>query len=261
MTTYAIHAAPNISWQKKLAPIIQRGLLCHNIKANIVQDKTRVSDVSLILGPNAWKQIESDGKPFLMFNRKFLGFQPQDVHENVAISWDGFNGYGTFCVNEIDEKRLYRYVKEEEILDYRYNAHGVNLLCEQYDLGRCRNWKSINDFYSFVKKRYDNVVVRKKVNPENIGVEEWKRQILQQLQNVKSAHVLNSTVSTELTVFGVPLVSHDKGDPCYSLRNMRFKRMKLLNYLAHCQWHYDEINNGKWWEKLKNKKGPKLYEI
>ena len=146
-------------------------------------------------------------------------------------------------------------------LDYRYNAHGVNLLCEQYDLGRCRNWKSINDFYSFVKKRYDNVVVRKKVNPENIGVEEWKRQILQQLQNVKSAHVLNSTVSTELTVFGVPLVSHDKGDPCYSLRNMRFKRMKLLNYLAHCQWHYDEINNGKWWEKLKNKKGPKLYEI
>ena len=100
MTTYAIHAAPNIPWQKKLAPIIQRGLMRHNIKANIVQDKIRTSDVSLILGPNAWKQIEFDGKPFLIFNRKFLGFKPEDVHENVAISWDGFNGNGTFCVNE-----------------------------------------------------------------------------------------------------------------------------------------------------------------
>ena len=259
MTTYAIHAAANINWQRELAPIIKKGLSKHGINASITGSSTKESDVSFLLGPNFWKKVEVEGN-FIMFNRKFLGFNPQDVHENVAISWDGFNGNGTFCVSEIDTDRLYRYVKEEEILDYRINAQGVDLLCEQHDLGRCTDWKTINDFYSFIKGRYKNVVVRKKVSPENIGVEEWKKQILHQLQNVRAAHVLNSTVSTELTVFGVPIVSHDKGDPCYSLRNMRFKRMELLTYLAHCQWHYDEIRNGQWWDVLKEKTGKQLNE-
>lgn len=260
MESYAIHASPRIKWQTKLALIIKEGLNKHGIHADITKSPRKVSDVSFILGPNFWKGIEAKGN-YIMFNRKFLGFDPQDVHENVAISWDGFNGRGTFCVTDVDEKRLFRYVKDEEILDYKENPTGVNLLCEQADLGRNTSWKNINEFYKWVRKEYKNVVTRKKSNPENVGVGTWKREILKELQNVQTAHVLNSTVSTELTIFGVPITSHDIGDPCYALKGNKDKRMELLTYLAHCQWHYSEINNGEWWDRLKVKTGPQLHEI
>lgn len=259
MESYAIHAKP-AGWQKKYAGHIKEGLSKHGINASITKSTHKVSDISFILGPNYWKEIESKGN-YVMFNRKFLGFGTKDAHENVAISWDGFNGRGTFCVTDTDEKRLHRYVKDEEILDYKENMGGVNLLCEQYDLGRNTSWKNINEFYDYIYTQYSNVAVRKKISPENVGVEIWKQQILKELEDVKTAHVLNSTVSTELTVFGVHVASHDIGDPCYALKGNKDKRMELLTYLAHCQWHYSEINNGEWWDKLKNKTGPQLYEI
>jgi hypothetical protein len=260
MESYAIHASPRIKWQTKYASFIKEGLNKHGIHADITKSPSKVSDVSFILGPNAWKDIEAKGN-YIIFNRKFLGFDPQDAHDTVAISWDGFNGRGTFCVSDIDKNRLARYVKDKEILDYKENSGDVNLLCEQADLGRNTSFKHIKAFYDWIHSQYTNVAVRKKITPEKIGVKMWKRQILKELENVKTAHVLNSTVSTELTVFGVPVTSHDIGDPCYALKGNTDRRMELLTYLAHCQWHYSEINSGEWWDKLKIKTGPQLYEL
>tara|TARA_B100001093_G_scaffold132608_1_gene125360 strand:+ start:11275 stop:12099 length:825 start_codon:yes stop_codon:yes gene_type:complete len=260
MESYAIHASSRIKWQAKLALIIKEGLAKHGVNAVITDNRDKVSDTSLILGPNVWKKVEAKGN-YIMFNRKFLGFNAEDVHENVAISWDGFNGRGTFCVSDLDENRLARYVKDEEILDYKENMGGINLLCEQHDLGRSTDWKNINEFYDYIYERYRNVAVRKKISPENVGVETWKQQILKELEDVKTAHILNSTVSAELTIFGIHVASHDIGDPCYALKGKEDKRMELLTYLAHCQWHYSEINNGEWWDKLKKKVGPQLHEI
>jgi len=260
MQSHAIHASPKIKWQTMLAPIIKAGLSKHGIDATITKSPCKVSDISFILGPNFWKAVEAKGN-YVIFNRKFLGFDPQDVHENVAISWDGLNGRGTFCVTDTDEKRLFRYVKEEEIFDYKENPTGVNLLCEQSDLGRNTSWKNVDEFYKWIRKEYKNVIARKKSRAEEGGIETWRREILKELENVQTAHVLNSTVSAELTLFGVPITSHDIGDPCYALKGNKDRRMELLTYLSHCQWHYSEINSGEWWDKLKTKSGKKLYDI
>jgi len=267
MTTYAIHAAPSIEWQHKLAPIIKEGLAKHGINAHITSSLVKDSDVSIILGPNFWKQVEAKGN-YIVFNRKFLGFKPQDVHENVTISWDGFNGNGIFCVKDINPQRLNVYLKDEEICQWQKNPKGKLLLCEQYDLGRCTRYMSIQDWYNHVKEK-NEVVTRKKVNPESVGVDLWLKETKKQIKNIKAALVLNSTVSTELFTLGVPIISFDKGDPCYAVSN-KFPhdisyfsddiRRNFLTYLAHCQWHYDEIRNGQWWETLKEKDGKRLNE-
>tara|TARA_R110002050_G_scaffold297567_1_gene459184 strand:+ start:68 stop:892 length:825 start_codon:yes stop_codon:yes gene_type:complete len=268
MTTYAIHAAANINWQRGLAPIIKEGLSKHGVNATITSSSIKESDVSIILGPNFWKQVEAKGN-YIMFNRKFLGFEPQDVHENVAISWDGFNGNGIFCVKDINPQRLNVYLNDEDILDWQKKPKGNLLLCEQSDLGRCTRWPSVNAWYENVKNNNWNVVVRKKINPSVIGEDLWLKETKKQIKNIKAAAVLNSTVSTELFTFGVPIISYDKGDPCYAVSNRvangisyfsQSLRREFLTYLAHCQWHYDEIRNGQWWDVLKEKEGKRLNE-
>ena len=101
--------------------------------------------------------------------------------------------------------------------------------------------------------------IRSKKNPEKVGHKSWEQNFCSELKDIKEAHVLNSTVSVDLLYYGVPVVSWDKGDPCYvgTIEN----REKLFHHLAHCQWTYDEIENGDWWEQLKTNDGPRLHEI
>jgi hypothetical protein len=252
----AIHAKQSIPWQKKVALLYQNGLARHGIKAQIVDSPKRISDIALVLGPNFWKQIENDGKPYLMGNRKFVGFGDH-VHTTNAISWDGFNGYGRFCVKDIDETRLSKFLDVIKMHPQRKGKY--NLLCEQYDLGRCTKYGNVNQWYDEIKKFFSPLKVRSKKNPEKVGHNLWEQSFCSEISDVKEAHVLNSTVSVDLLYYGIPVKSWDKGDPCYvgTIEN----REKLFHYLAHCQWTYDEIENGDWWEQLKSNDGPKLHEI
>ena len=88
----SIKCQPAIPWQRKLAPIIQKGLNKVGVTANI----NGVEGTPLLLGPNAHRKFEQGD--FLQVNRYFIGTNPRDVHENVAISWNGFNGLGYFCL-------------------------------------------------------------------------------------------------------------------------------------------------------------------
>jgi len=270
MPNITIHASKNIDWQQRLAPIIQSGLKVHNINANISNSPTRQKeDIAIILGPNFWKAIEFDGKPFIMMNRKFLGFGERDVHDNVCISWDGFNGRGTFCVDEVDPQRLLRYVKEEDFEDSVMGwSGGAYLLCQQADVGRCKKYQSVNAFYSQATKGITarRLKIRKKINPENTDMATFRKNFLNSLKNIEAALVLNSTVSVEITMAGIPVVSFDEGDPVYAISSRSVDDIRMpftrhfLEYMAHCQWHYDEIKSGKFWEQIYPKRGPRLCE-
>ena len=137
----AIHAKLS-PWQLKVAPLYQRGLAKHGINAEITSSPKRISDIAIILGPNYYKSIENDGKPYLIGNRKFVGFGDH-VHTTNAISWGGFNGYGRFCVKDIDEKRLSKFLDISKMHPQRKGKY--NLLCEQHDLGRCTKYRNINE--------------------------------------------------------------------------------------------------------------------
>lgn len=206
-----------------------------------------------------------------MFNRKFVGFDDGCVHENVAISWDGFNGKGTFCVDEIDPYRLERYLQQSWLeRGWMTNPTGPFLLCEQTDIGRSTQYKNIQSWYKNIHQvGHENIKVREKFAVEKCTLPKaWLHNMLQDINGVNSALVFNSTVSVELMLFGVPVISFDEGDPCYAVNSHNFTddlkfpdKKKFLDYLVHCQWHFDEIENGDWWEKLKIKQGPKLNEF
>ena len=94
-----IHASPNIEWQGRYAQHAQSGLVKHGHNVSIVaHPRPAHCHVAIIMGPNMYQAVERANQPYMMFNRKLIGNRPSTVHTNCALSWNGFNGDGIFCV-------------------------------------------------------------------------------------------------------------------------------------------------------------------
>jgi len=270
--TVSIHASSNIPWQKRYAVAVKEGLSKHGIDANITSSRKRESDVSVIHGPNLYQAIEKDGGNFIMLNRKFLGFGEIDVHDNCAISWNGFNGMGIFCVdqNRMDGGRLEKYIDQREIEHWSLDSDNY-LLCQQHDTGRSTRFDDINKWYWNVRRRVhpNNLKIRRKVTLENVGRLEFMRSLREDLSDVKAIFSLNSIVSVEALILGKGLVTDDKTNPCYGVTSSEmgstikpFDRTEFLTYLANCQWHIDEIRNGSFFHNMEyGPQGKRLHEF
>ena len=262
-----IHAN-QIEWQRRYARHAIEGLKRHGINATVTRATTRQPcDVAILMGPNAWRGVERSGKPYLMFNRKFVGNAPKVVHENCAVSWNGFNGRGTFCVNEVDPARLKRYMSEEELLPWR--KHGKNfILCEQSNVGRANDpkFKTLQGYYNFIKKGATlPVVFRKKpIGEDNISFNKVTDDLIK--LDPKALVNLNSTISVDALTVGIPVISFDVGDPAYPITTHTLgavtysERLPFFQYLAHCQWTEDEIKSGECWKHIYPVQGKKLHE-
>ena len=270
--TVSIHASSNIPWQKRYAVAVKEGLSKHGIDANITSSRKRESDVSVIHGPNLYQAMEKDGGNFIMLNRKFLGFEERDVHDNCAISWNGFNGMGIFCVdrNSMDGDRLEKYIDLREIEHWSLDSDNY-LLCHQHDTGRSTRFDDINKWYRNVQRRVhpNNLKIRRKITLENVGRIEFMRSLREDLSDVKAIFSLNSIVSVEALILGKGLVTDDKTNPCYGVASSEmgstikpFDRTEFLTYLANCQWHIDEIRNGSFFQNMKyGPQGKRLHEF
>lgn len=261
-----IHAKTNV-WQKRYREFFINGLKRHNINARVSNSDQWLAgtDIAILFGPHSWKTLELSNQPFLMVNRKFLGFGAQDPHDIVTISWGGFNGNGIFCADDIDKSRFEHFIKPNEFIEWA-DPGEYYLLCEQSDVGRCKKYPSIQNWYTKVKENNGNFKTRKKINPERGNVRTFRTDFFQDIKNVKAAVVLNSTVSIEMLLAGVPVISMDIGDPSYAINSHTINdivypdRLQFFQYLAHCQWHYTEIENGDFWTQLYPKRGKKLNE-
>lgn len=270
--TVSIHASSSIQWQKRYAVAVKEGLSRHGIDANITSSRTRRSDIAVIMGPNLWKHVENDGKDFIILNRKFLGFKERDVHDNCAVSWNGFNGMGIFCVdqNNLSQKRLDKYLAPHEIEDWSLD-HDKYLLCQQHDTGRSSKYKNINNWYHKIHRMVKPVdlKIRNKITLENVGNTEFMKSLREDLSDVKAIFSLNSIISVEAIILGKGVIAEDPTNPCYSVsfkeiggNFQSFDRNFFLKYLAHCQWHIDEIRNGTCFSHMVlGPIGPRLHEI
>jgi len=259
-----IHAN-KIEWQQRYTRHVVSGLTQHGIQVRVTSSQQRQPcDLAILMGPNAWQRIENNGT-FLMLNRKFVGNDPKVVHENCAISWNGFNGYGTFCVDEVDPSRLERYMKADEILPWRDGENTI--FCEQSNVGRSTTHRSLERYYNHVKTNTNGKVIfrSKPIGEENISYEGVTNSL--QKQNPKVVVNLNSTISLDALSFGIPVISLDKGDPAYAITGHTLNeivkpdnRLEFFQHLAHCQWTEDEIKSGEFWEHIYPMRGPKLHE-
>lgn len=272
MKKIAIHASNSLSWHKRYAQAAKEGLERHGIAVNITNSRKRESDVALIMGPNLFQSIEKDGGEFMIINRKFLGFNERDAHDIVTVSWNGFNGMGIFCVdqNRMSEKRLDRFLDQREIEHWSLNSDNY-LLCHQYDTGRSERYNDINKWYRNVQRRVhsNHLRIRRKTTMENVGRLEFMRALREDLSDVKAIFSLNSIVSVEALILGKGVITDDPTNPCYAVSFSEigstiqpFDRTEFLTYLAHCQWHIDEIRNGLFFQNMTfGPYGPRLNEI
>lgn len=265
-----IHAQPTISWHKRYATALLKGLRTHDITAKITDSHTRLpgTDVAILLGPNAWKLIESNPKPYLMVNRKFLGFHERDAHDIVAIGWDGLNGRATFCVDNVSDNRLFEFIDEKDIQEWHQPSaiRKYYLLCEQSDAGRSTHYHDCAPWYQNVTKQCEKpLLIRHKSNPEYGHINVFRDAFKKDMNTTKCGIILNSTVGIDINLAGVPVISCDEGSPTWAIDshtinkiNYSTARLNFFKYLAHCQFRISEIENGMFWEQLKIKRGAKL---
>jgi len=272
MKKITIHAHPR-EWHQRYARALKEGLERHGIIVNITRSQKRESDVAVIMGPNyCSKTIERDGGDYIMLNRKFLGFGERDVHDNIAISWNGFNGMGIFCVdqNRMNKSRLEKVLDPREIEHWSLDSDNY-LLCHQSNTGRSTRFDDINKWYRHVQRRVhpDRLRIRRKKRMEELGRVEFMRSLREDLADVKAIFSLNSTISVEALVLGKGVITNDPTNPCYAVAFSEigsaikpFDRTEFLTYLAHCQWHLDEVRNGSFFENMTfGPSGPRLHEI
>jgi hypothetical protein len=216
------------------------------------------------MGPNAWRGVEPGGS-YLMINRKLIGIRPEIAHDVVAIGWDGFNGRGTFCVDETKFSRIETFLNPDT--DIRpWNKLGRHLvLCEQSNIGRATNFKNLEEYYQYVMQRAPSEVKfrKKPIGEDAISFD----RLVADLADARAIISLNSTVSIDAMCAGYSAITLDIGDPTYPITSHNLdrvfypNRLPLFEYMAHCQYHYTEIENGDFWSQLYPKRGPKLHEF
>lgn len=260
MLDVTIHANSGISWHKRYAKLFQMGFRYHGIEAKVSPKGYRQSDISVLFGPNYWKRIERDGGTYLMVNRVLISTNPQHVHDVVALSWNGFNGRGTFCVDDYSsDKRLSMFIDPVKDVKTWRKSGDYLLLCGQADLGRCGKFASLGEFYNYVKGTAAEPVVLRPHPSQGQSVP-----LQTHFHMSRAAAVLNSTVAVDAMLAGVPVISFDEGNPVHSIaghtlaETMTPDRMPLFRYMAHCQHFAHEIGSGDFWEQLWPIEGPRL---
>jgi len=257
-----IHANKAIAWQKRYTEFFRRGFAKHGIFASVSNKARRESEVAVLFGPNYWKNIERDGGDYIMVNRVLITKDPQHVHDVVAISWNGFNGRGTFCVDDPAEDRLRLFIDPvKDVKPWRKEGRYL-LLCGQADLGRCGRYATPGEWYDYVKGTVaEPVMFRPHPNHGQ------RVPLATHLRQARAAAVLNSTVAVDALMGGVPVISFDEGNPAHAVAGKTIAetltpdRMQLFRYLAHCQYFTREIESGYFWERLNPMRGPRLAEF
>ena len=142
-------------------------------------------------------------------------------------------------------ERLHKFINpEEQIKEWKTSDKQV-LLCGQANLGRCKAYKSLDDWYGSIKTKTKNLDFRP--HPNHGKAVALKKQLL----NIKSAIVLNSTVAVEILMEGELVIATHEGNTVYgicgnTIDDIKYnKRIPLLQYIAQCQRYSKETKNGR----------------
>ena len=260
-----IHAT-GIRWQQRYFELFRKGFKIHGITD--VQatntDKPVAGDLHVLFGPNYWKKCENHYKNYLQVNRKFIG----DVNDDVAVSWNGFNGRGYFNVDEIIPDQLESVLERSpiRIRPCRWGKGDVDtfLLLGQADAGRAATYNWLGMWYESMRESYSESKAVFRSHPNGDG-----HTLLQDVNRTRFSVSLNSTVAVETLMLGHPTIVHDQGSPVWAICNpmrsptfCQWNRTKMFNYLAMGQYHYSDIETGVCWEQLRGgPRGPRLCDV
>jgi len=252
----AVIHATGIAWQKRYLEFFKKGFAKHGIQSELTSsDRIVPGDIHVLFGPNYWKNCERGYDNFLQVNRKFLG----NVNDNVTIGWNGFNGRGQFCVDDVPESIDADVQSMVTLLPWKRTTDPRALIMGQADLGRCTFWRMLPDWYHDMQRMFNqNFIFRKWPGDRNLRADVARAGI---------SVTLNSTVAIETLILGHPTAAFDEGSPVWAVCapgcNVKLEppREKLLSYLAMCQYHFTDIECGLFWDQLNPRRGPRLCDV
>jgi hypothetical protein len=250
-------------WHERYFRLFVQGFKVHGITdiQRVGVDKPTAGDLHVLFGPNYWKTCEKRYKNFLQVNRKFIG----DVNDDVAISWNGFNGRGIFNVDEVIPGQLESVLERNPIRVHPWRERSPErfLLLGQADVGRAETWDRLSLWYQKARDHYAPAKCVFRPHPNGDG-----KTLEQNVRQTGFSVSLNSTVAVETLMLGHPTIVWDEGSPIWSVcgpgwsQTEEPKRGPLLEYLAMCQYQYSDIALGVFWEQLKpGPRGPRLCDV
>ena len=156
MVNVVVHANPQIEWHRRYADFFISGFRKLGVDVTVSTSKKRLAgcDVAILFGTNLWKDVEKAGGDYIHVNRKFFGSDKKSIDDVVALGWNGLNGRGTFCVDDITPDRLSGFLNSEEIKNWKTGGKQI-LLCGQADLGRCTKYNTLDEWYHYVRTLTD----------------------------------------------------------------------------------------------------------
>jgi len=231
----AIHAEPAIKWQGAASQRFSNGLKALGIGCTITTERTRVSDVSVLLGTTLWRNIERTGK-YLLVDRASFG-DP----EYVSLVWDGHGRRGNHCV---PDGYCDRWGKQKHLVEmFRWDIHGDRVvLCGQTE-PYSPHYNRLEDWYDEVEATHFRAHPAGN-NPTGLPrAYDWT--------DCGLAVTLNSSIGVESVLKGIPTVTMDQGAMAWDVSSHADgqiytpNRRDWLEWLCWTQWSWSEIEQGK----------------
>lgn len=227
-----IHAEPHIEWQRDGAARFVAGLKALGVPCEATSDRCRHDGFPVLLGTTCWRDLEHG--EYLLVDRCSFG----DTNRQVSLVRDGHGRRGDHRV-------------PLNPCASRWERHGVpvqpwqrgerTVLCGQHQ-SWSPQWPVLADWYASVKATH----FRRHPAGDNptglIETRDWNACGL--------AVTLNSSVGVAAVLAGVPTQVHDFAGMAWPGFAYGSDREPWLHWLAHTQWTWDEIAEGRPWAHI-----------
>lgn len=237
-----IHCNPGVPWQVRRGNYFAEGLRAAGIKVEFTADRFRHDEgFPILLGTTFWKDVERDGREFLLVDRCSFG----DTDNFVSLVWNGHGRRGDHKTpSTVDASRW-----EAMGMELRPWCQGGSrvVLCGQVET-YSPHWPSVDAWYSDVRATH----FRK--HPASVNT--TKLPDAADFTDTKAAVTLNSSVGCWCVINGIPTITMDQGAMAWdvtghSLDDIRTpEREPWAHRLAWTQWSDDEIRKGTPWASL-----------
>lgn len=237
---FSIHCQPAIGWHLPWAKAFLEGLASVGLKASATSEMVRTDGIPILFGTTWWRNIESDGGPFLLVDRCSFG----DASQWVQLVWNGHGRRGDHRVPENHSA-------------IRWERHGISLepwrdgeriiLCGQTET-YSPVWPDLLEWYGSVPATH--------FRPHPMGSNPTELPIALQWSNCRMAITLNSSVAVEAVIKGIPTVTMDGGAMAWDVcghqadEYVKSDRLPWCHWLAWTQWSKDEVRAGTPWAYL-----------
>lgn len=250
---------------------ISTGLERNGVGVTVTDNEldARDHDFAVCWGWRRGRALKQSGHHVLVVERGYLG----DRFHWTSLAWDGLNGRGRFCLDEIPPLDPARRAIMVDTLKPWRGGVGKNIVImgqvpgdeslQGRDLGPwyLAQARAASDrFHLPVVLRPHPIAVQRRLHTPS-GVPEIAASLDATLQQAAAVITFNSNSGVDALMAGVPTVATDPGSMAWGIAAPSIDAIRLpapepdgrtawAARLAWCQWLPEELAAGGWWQRM-----------